>query len=155
MSLSRFTIVKQLYYIILPVVSLVTSESRAVYPRLLSSPDTDDLSVPGVANRVALGVLDGDRGHYEIPEGAFRQVLAFADEVRESRVVDFGVVAALLQSHAVQDLALQGCGLVLGVDLQDAVGAVLLFSQKRESLLGVARGDYTVRNFSERVKLKL
>lgn len=54
-----------------PVIGLVAGKSGAVDSGLLTGSETDDSSVEGVANRVGLGVLEGN-GRDEKIEGRLR-----------------------------------------------------------------------------------
>ena len=50
----------------LPVISLVASEPSAVYPALLPSSETDNLSVASIADAVGLCVFHGHRCDHEV-----------------------------------------------------------------------------------------
>ena len=56
----------------IPDVRLVACQSGAVNTGLLSGADADGLSVLGIADRVGLGVFQGDQGNDQVAFGAFR-----------------------------------------------------------------------------------
>lgn len=85
--------------------------------RLLARAYADHLAVPGVTHRVALGVFQRDRGHYQIPDGRLGQVFVVGDDVGKERGVDDGVVTLLFERQAEQDFAFYGVGDVVRVDL--------------------------------------
>lgn len=131
-----------------PVVGLVTSQAGAVDTGLLAGTEADDLAVDGVADRVALSVLEGDGGDGEIAGGVLGEgtgVLG-GDDGAEGLGGDLGVVAVLLKGDAVDGAGLDGAGGVLGVDLEDEVLASLLLLENLQSGVLVAGGDDTVRD---------
>lgn len=129
-----------------PVVGLVTGKTGAVDTRLLASAETDNHTVLGVADGVGLCVLESNGGHGQVNEGLLGNVLVLRDNLLERRGVDDGVVALLLQGNAVDLAGLNRVGVVVGVDLQNAVLAALLLLQNLQSLGAVAGGNDTVRD---------
>ena len=74
--------------------------------------------------------------------------LVVGDDIVEEIVVDYKFVATLLEGDAEDLLALQRFGLVIRVNLDDAIIAVLLGFQDVEGCVGVAGGDDAVGNFA-------
>ena len=58
----------------LPVVCFVSSQTSAVNTGLLSSSNTNDLTITGIADRVGLRVLEGNGCHYEVSQCSFWQL---------------------------------------------------------------------------------
>lgn len=131
-----------------PVVGLVTSKTGAVDTGLLAGTETDDHSVLGVADRVGLGILEGDGGDNQIANGRLGQVLVLGDEVLEERGVDLDVVALLLHGKTIDLAGLDLLGLVVGVHLQDGVLAALLLPQELQSIGVIGGSNDTVRDLT-------
>ena len=106
-----------------PVVGLVTGKSGAVNSGLLSSTETNNLSVVGVANRVALSVLESDGGDGKIAGSALgeRGSVLGGDDGAEVLGSNLNIVAVLLEVDTVDGTGLGSRGVVLGVDLEDEV----------------------------------
>lgn len=134
-----------------PVVGLVTCKTSAVDAGLLTSTETDDLAVQSVADRVGLGVLEGNGCDGHVTEsrlGKWWRVLGGDDGAEGASRSDLGIVAVLGEVDAVDGTHLLGGGLVLGVHLEHKVLATLLLAEDLKSLLGVRRGNDTVRNLT-------
>lgn len=131
-----------------PVVGLVTGKTGAVNSGLLASAETDDLAVDGVADGVALGVLEGDGGDGKITGSALGEGTSIlgGDDGGEGLGGDGDVVAVLLEVDAVDGSGLGGGRGVLGVDLEDEITAALLLLEDLESLGLVSGSDDTVRD---------
>lgn len=134
-----------------PVVGLVTGKTSAVNTALLTSAQTNDLAVQGVADRVGLSVLESDGGDGQIAQGRLGEccrVLGSDDGAEAVGGGNVGIVATLGQVDAVDSTVLLSGGLKLGVHLQDKVAAALLLAEDLESLLGVSGSNNTVRNLT-------
>lgn len=131
-----------------PVVGLVTSKTGAVDTGLLAGAETDDHSVLGVADRVRLGILEGDGGDNQIADGRLGQVLVLGDEVLEERGIDLDVVTLLLHGETIDLAGLDLLGLVIGVHLEDGVLAALLLLQELQSIGIIGGGNDTVRDLA-------
>ena len=131
-----------------PVVGLVTSKTGAVNSRLLSSTKTNDLAVDGVADGVALSVLEGDGGDGKITSSALGEGTSIlrGDDGAEGLGGDLDIVAVLLEVDAIDGSGLGRGRVVLGVDLEDEVTATLLLLEDLKSLRFISRSDDTVRN---------
>jgi len=131
-----------------PVVSLVAGKSGAVNSGLLSSTETNNLSVVGVANRVALSVLKSDGSDGKITGSALgeRSSVLRGDDGAEVLGSDLNIVAVLLEVDTVNGTGLGSRGVVLGVDLEDEVSATLLLLEDLKSGILVTRGNDTVRD---------
>lgn len=69
-----------------PVVGLVAREARAVDAGLLAGPEADDGPVQGVADRVGLRVLEGDRRDEEVELGLRGELTTQTTDQRMRRV---------------------------------------------------------------------
>lgn len=132
-----------------PVVGLVAGETGAVDTGLLAGSETNDLAVDGVADGVALGVLEGDGGDGQVTSGAFGEGLAIlgGDDGVEGLGGDFDVVSVLLEGDAVDGSGFCGSWGIVGVDLENEVLAALLLLEDLESGILVAGGNDTVGDF--------
>lgn len=131
-----------------PVVGLVTGKSGTVNSGLLSSTETNDLSVVGVAHRVALSVLESDGGDGKVTSSALGEgssVLGGDDGV-EVLGGDLNIVTVLLEVDTVDSAGLSSGRVVLRVDLKDEVSATLLLLEDLKSGFFVARSNDTVRD---------
>lgn len=131
-----------------PVVGLVTGKSGAVDSRLLSSTETNNLSVVGVAYRVALSVLESDGSDSKIASSALgeRSSVLGGDDGAEVLGSDLNIVAVLLEVDTVDGASLGGRRVVLRIDLEDEVSATLLLLEDFKSGVLVTRGNDTVRD---------
>ena len=127
-----------------PAVRLVAREARAVDAALLAGADADGLAVVGVADGVALRVLERDGRDEEVALRGFRQVMVLRHDVVENVFVNLDIVAALLEHHAEDLFRLDGSGLVGGIHLEDDVVALFLRLEDLERLRLVARRDDAV-----------
>ena len=131
-----------------PVVRLLAGQSGAVYTGLLSGADADGLSVFHKADRVGLGVFQGNQGDLQISQSALRQILVLCHNVGQQGIVDGQLLSSLLKADAENLLVLQGSGNIVLIDLDHAVVAVFLGFQDFQSLLGISGGDDAVGNLS-------
>ncbi|TLD22845.1 hypothetical protein PspLS_07561 [Pyricularia sp. CBS 133598] len=131
-----------------PVVGLVAGEAGAVDAGLLAGAEADDLAVGGVADRVALGVLERDGGDGQVAQGRLGQGRAVLghDDGAKRRGRDLDVVAMLGQRHAVDGAHLLRARDVVGVHLQHQVAAALLLLEDLERRGVVAGSNDTVRD---------
>ena len=127
-----------------PVVGLIAGQTRAVDAALLAGAYADGLSVLDVAHGVGLGVLKGDEGHDHIHLGLLGQVVVLGHDVGEQGLIDFEVVAALLEGDAEDVLVLLGSGDIVRVDLNHVVVALLLGFEDLQGLVGIAGGNDAV-----------
>ena len=112
---------------------------------LLACAHTDGLTMIGVAHAVGLGILQGDEGNDQITLLLLGHVLVLGDPVVQHGVgVDDQLVAALLEGDTVHLLVLDGSGLVVRVDSNHVVVALLLAGQDGQCLRLVARGNDAV-----------
>ena len=111
---------------------------------LLPRPHPNGHAVLDVADRVGLGVLQGDEGKEHIVLRRQGQLPVFGHDVLEHRLVDGQVVVALLKDDAEDAPALHGGGDVVRVDFHHIVAALALGSQDGQGLVGVVLGDDAV-----------
>ena len=132
-----------------PDVGLLTSQTGAVDAALLTSTDTDGLTVLHVAYRVRLCVLQGDEGNNQVATCLFGECLVSRGYVLEERgVVQLYLVASLLEGDAKDLLAFDGRGLVRRVNLDDVVGALAFLAQNLQGFLCVAGRNDAVAHFA-------
>ena len=111
----------------IPVVRLLSRQTGAVDAALLACAHADGLTVLDVADGVGLGVFQRDEGDEHIALRTLGQVFVFGDDVVEQALVDFAVVAPLLEGDAENILLLQRRGSIGRVDLHDVVVPPLCF----------------------------
>ena len=97
-----------------PGIGLAAGKTDAMHSGLLTGAHADGLTIVGKANRVALGVFQGDQGDDQIQLGAVGQLLVGGDDVLQQMLADLEIVAALLEGDAENLLALLGIGNVVG-----------------------------------------
>ena len=132
-----------------PDVGLVACQTCAVDAALLSCSDADSLSVLHVADAVALCVFECDEGNDEVALCLGSEVLVGGGYVLEEHgVVQLHLVASLLEGDAEDLLALDGCRLVRGVNLDDVVGALAFLAQNLQGFLCVAGRNDAVAHFA-------
>ena len=86
----------------IPDIRFVACPSGAMDTGLLASAYADYLSTLGVANRVGLGVFEGNQRNHQVDFGLFRQIFILGHHVPEHFAVDFQIIAALLKGHTVR-----------------------------------------------------
>ena len=109
-----------------PDIRLVARQAGAVDAALLAGPHADGHAVLHIAHGVGLGVLQGDEGQEHVVLGLLGQNLVLGDDVLEHLLVDVQAVVALLEGDAVDIPALDGGGLIAGVDLHHVVAPLAL-----------------------------
>ena len=118
---------------------------------LLPRPHPDGHAVLYIADRVGLGVLEGQQGQQHIVLGLGGQLPVFGDDVLEHLLPDGKVVVPLLKGDAVDAPPLDGGGLVVRVHLHHAVAALSLLAEDLQGLRGVVRGDNPVGDLQGQV----
>ena len=125
-----------------PFVSLATCQASTVDAALLTGTDTDGLTILDVAYRVALCIFQCDESDDEITLCISREVLVLCrDVLEECWVVQFHLVATLLEGDTEHLFALDRSRSVVRVDLDDVVSTLALLLQDFDSLWGIARSD--------------
>ncbi len=110
----------------LPVIGLLTGQSRAMDAALLSRAHADDLAILHVAHAVGLCVFQGNQAQHKIALLRVGQGFIFGHHIFQHAAVDLQVVAALLKGNAVHLLVFQGNRHVVGIDGNDIIIAALL-----------------------------
>ena len=128
----------------IPVVRLLSGQTRAVDAALLTRAHADGLTVLDVADGVGLRVLERDEGDDHVDLRVLGQILVLRDDVREHVLIDHEIVASLLEGDAEHVLVLRRGGQIVRIDLHDVVVALFLGFQDLQRLVGVARGDDAV-----------
>lgn len=132
-----------------PFVSLASCQSGAVDAALLTSSDTDGLSVLDVADGVALRIFQRDEGDDQVALSLRGERLVLRRNVlEERRVVEAHLVATLLEGDAKHLLALDGGRGVGRVYLDDTVGALALLAEDLQGLWSVAWGYHAVAHLA-------
>ncbi len=127
-----------------PVVGLAACKTGAVDAALLTCTDADGLAILDVADRVGLGVLQGDEAQKQVVLSFEGKLLVLGYDISEKLLIYLEAVISLLESDAVYMTALNGIGLIIGIDLYDVVSALFLTAEDLESFVGVSRGDNAV-----------
>mgnify|MGYP001064455127 CR=1 FL=1 len=128
-----------------PYIGLVSCEACAVDTALLTCSDTDGLSVLNVAHRVALGVFQGDEAYDEVAFSLFGECLVLCwDVLEECRVVEFHIVASLLECYSVHLFALYWFRYVQRIHLYDVVCTLAFAFQYLQSFWSIVRCNHTV-----------
>ena len=132
-----------------PDVGLVACQTSAVDAALLPCTNADGLTVLHIADRIGLGVFQCDKRNLQVAFGFRRKVLVLGWNVLEKVVArKVYLVSALLKGNAKDLLTLNGSRLVGRVYLDDIVSALALFTQDAECLLGIARSNDAVADFT-------
>ena len=115
---------------------------------LLAGADADGLSVLDIADRVGLGVFEGNQSDQQVDLCALRQRLIFGNDVVEQLGADLQVVSALLEGDAKHVLVLKLSRNIVRVDFDDVVAAFALLLQDGQRFVGVAWSDDAVGNLA-------
>ena len=130
-----------------PDICLVPSQSGAVDSGLLSSTDTDCLTILDIADRIRLGIFQGNQRNQQVMLLVFRQVLVLCYDVFQHAFINFQVISALFKGYAKYLFPFQ-CGWFIGrVNLNDVISALPLGFQDLECFRFIARCNDSVRNF--------
>ena len=110
-----------------PDISLVTSQTCAVDTALLTSSDTNGLTVLYIAYRVTLSVLQGDKGDNQVALSLWSKGLVLSRHIlEECIVVELDLVAALLEGDAEYLLALDWLRYVCRINLDYVICTLAL-----------------------------
>ena len=131
-----------------PCVGLRAREARTVDAALLACADSDRLAAVGVADGVALGILQGYQRDDKVARRVVAELTLSRHDVSQQRAVDPEIVPPLLEGHAEHLLALDRLGDVFGVDLDYIIIALALGLQYLERLFGIIGGDHTVADLA-------
>ena len=124
----------------LPVVGLLACQTGAVHAALLARTDADGLAVLHVADAVGLGVFQHDQADDEVAALLVADDLVLGHNVLQHRLIgNVQVLTALLEGHAKDRAGLQRLRLIVGVDLDDGIAALLLGFQHLQRV-GVVAG---------------
>ena len=132
----------------MPYISLVASQTSAMYTGLLSSTNTNSLTVLGIANRVGLSVLQGNQGDKQISLGCFVNNLILSRNVLQTFLIQLYSVPLLLKGNAEYFLLLQLSRLIGLVHLQYQIGALALALENLQSLWRIGWSNNTIRNLT-------
>ena len=132
-----------------PDISLVSCQTGTVDTTLLTSTDTDGLSVLDIADRVTLCIFQGDECNDQVALGISGEHLVLSGDVLEQcGVIQFDLITSLLEGDAEHLLALHGLRNIVGVDLNHIIGSLALLSENLQSLFGITRSNHTVGNLT-------
>ena len=132
----------------MPCVRLACRQSGAVDTGLLSGTYADALSVHSEADGVGLGIFQCDQSDDQVDLRIFRDLLVLGHYVFEQAFIDFNVIVPLLEGDAEHLPALLFLRLILRVDGDDVVAALLLSLQDLQGFVRVTRGDDAIRDLS-------
>ena len=119
-----------------------------MHAALLARADADGLAVLHVANTVGLGVFQHDQADDQIAALLVTDELVLSHDILQHRLVgDIQILAALFKGHAEHGASLQRLRLVVNVDLDDGVVALLLALQHFQRVSVVAGGNDAVGDF--------
>ena len=93
---------------------------------LLTGTDTDGHAVFYVADGIGLGVFQGDEGDDQVALSCRRNILVLRRDFRQQIGRDLGFIPFLFKGDAVDFLRFDRLRFVIGIDLKDAVIALLL-----------------------------
>ena len=124
------------------VVALYTEDGI----QLLTSANTDSLSVIGKADGITLGVLQGDQGYDQVDLGILRQFLIFSNDVAEQCLIDLEIIASLVESDTKDFLDFLFLRHIIGINSYHIVAALALALQNLKSLFGIAGSNHTIGN---------
>ena len=131
-----------------PDICLISGKTGAVDSRLLSSADTDCLTILDIANRVGLGILQCDQRNHQITLIILRDFLLLSDNILEHILVNFQEVMTLFKCDAEHLLPLQFSRTIGSINLNDIVSALSLGLQNFQCLRLIARRNDTIRNLT-------
>ena len=125
-----------------PDVGLVACQTGTVDTALLTSADTDGLSVLHVAHRVRLGVFQCDQCDNQVAFGLRCEGLVLRGHIlKEGIIIEFDLVTALFEGDAEHLFALDGLRHVGGINLNHVVGTLALVFQDLDGLRGEVGGN--------------
>ena len=128
-----------------PDISLVTCQAGAVDTALLTSTDTNSLTVLDIANRVRLRIFQCNQGDNQVALSLCGEGLVLGGDVlKQSRVIQFDFVTSLFESHTKALLTFNGLGLVGRVNLDDVVSTLALVFQNLDGLSGKVGSNHTI-----------
>ena len=106
-------------------IGLIAGQTGAVDARLLPGTDADGHAVFYVADGVGLGVFQGNEGDDEVPLSRFRNGLVLRRNVLQQIGRNLSFVSVLFKGDAVDFFRFDEVRLIVGIDLKDAVIALL------------------------------
>mmetsp|Transcript_68402 Transcript_68402/g.160388 ORF Transcript_68402/g.160388 Transcript_68402/m.160388 type:complete len:462 (+) Transcript_68402:65-1450(+) len=123
---------------------LATRQLDAVDAALLACTDADHHAILAVADRVGLGILDGDGSQDEVLLGLVWDGLAGGNNLCEFRSIEDGIVALLHEAHTPDHSILEIAVLEACISLQDDELAALLRLEGLQRLRDEGRSDDTI-----------
>ena len=132
-----------------PDIGLVACQTSTVNTALLTSSDTDGLTVLHVADGVRLRIFQSDEGDDQVALGLWSEGLVLCGDVlEEGIVIELDLIAALFEGDAEHLFALDGLRHVCRINLNHIISALAFFLQDLDGLRGIVGGDHTVRNLT-------
>ena len=128
----------------MPDICLLSCQPRAMDPGLLSCSHADGLAVRCKADRVGLGIFQGDESNEQISLCLLGNVLVLRYHILQKGFIDLEIVPSLFKGDAEYLLALDLLRHIGRIHLDDIVGALLFLHQDLEGLLRISGSDHTV-----------
>ena len=129
-----------------PGICLGACQAGTVDTALLTGTHTDCLTVISKANRVRLGVLQGDQGYDQVDLSIGRQFLIFSNDVAEQCLIDLEIITALVESNTKDFLDFLFLRHIIGINSYHIVAALALTFQNLKSLFGITGSNHTIGN---------
>ena len=127
-----------------PGADLASRELDTVNTALLSCTNADHHTILGKADRVTLSVLDANRGHDHVANGALGQVLVGSHGLLHVLLGDDDVIPLLREGHAIDLTVLNGTGVVSRSGLENDELTALLLLEDLKSGGSVAGSNDTI-----------
>lgn len=127
-----------------PGADLASRELDAVNTALLSSTNADHHTILGKADGVTLSVLDADRGHDHVANGALGQVLVGSHGLLHVLLGDDDIISLLREGHTIDLTVLNGTGIISRSGLENDELTTLLLLKDLKSGGSVAGRDDTI-----------
>ena len=115
---------------------------------LLSGADADGLSVFHVADRIGLGIFQRNEGDLHVHQGIRGDLFVGGHHIGQKFIIDVQLVAALLESDAVDLFSLQRSRYVIRIDLDHIVISLFLLFQDLQRFVCISGGNDAVGHFA-------
>ncbi|CDA78812.1 putative uncharacterized protein [Clostridium sp. CAG:242] len=131
-----------------PDISLVASQSGAVNSGLLTSTDTNCLTILNIAYRVGLGIFKSNEGNEQVDLCVFWQFFVLGNDIVEQLFVDLQVVSSLFKGNTEYIFVFDFLWNIGRIDLDYIVAAFTFLLEDCQSFFGITWSDDAVGNFT-------
>ena len=131
-----------------PGIGFAARQPGTVYARLLPSANAYHLAVIGVADGIGLRVFEGDEGDDHVAASSAGKLLVGCDDFSQAGWRRHNLIALLAECHAKHVAGFRSGWLIIGVDLDDAVAALLFLLQDFQGLWLITRGNDAIGNLT-------